>query len=294
MIIIRIGEGLGNQMFQYAYARALGIHMQLPVKMDISSYPAEKYIQKAYERPYGLKNFRIALKPTSTEFLYHWSYLRNQSYFDKIIKYFANKKLYYYKYYYESSFNYCPSKLAIEDNTYLIGWFQNEKYFKDVRQLLLKEFRPRKKIKLPSFLLNIIQNNTTVSIHIRRGDYVTDKSARKYIGLCGIDYYINAMQYIEKNIDNPHYLVFSDDIQWVKKHLCFSAPHIYVADVVPLEDYEELLLMSRCKHNIIANSTFSWWGAWLNQNENKKVVAPQKWFRYRERENIAPESWILI
>ena len=171
-------------------------------------------------------------------------------------------------------------------NYYIKGWFQSEEYFKSIRPILLKEFVPRKKLRIPGKLRAALNDSESVSLHVRRGDYV-----RLNLAL-DIGYYVKAMEYMEQIYENPIFVVFSDDLEWVKKNLPIKGRFILANEDKNLKDYEELFLMSRCRSNIISNSTFSWWGAWLNQNRNKVVIAPKKW--YKAQRNIVPKEWTVL
>jgi len=140
-----------------------------------------------------------------------------------------------------------------------------------------------------------IKEKNSVSLHIRRGDYLTMQKAIDTIGVCPLDYYDKAIREITRKIKNPTFFIFSDDINWVKENLKTNSPTIFVSGG-KLKDYEELILMSKCKHNIIANSSFSWWGAWLNNNPNKIVIAPKKWFKdtSKNTRDLIPESWLKL
>lgn len=145
---------------------------------------------------------------------------------------------------------------------------------------------PKEKIIFPNGIMKKILEKESVSVHIRRGDY------KSHNLLLDDGYYLAAADMISHRINNPVWIVFSDEINYVKENYRFKGEVIYIDDSYKLKDYEQLILMSQCKHNIIANSTFSWWGAWLNQNKNKCVVAPSKWIS--SQKNIVPIDWIKI
>lgn len=176
----------------------------------------------------------------------------------------------------------------LKSNCYLMGWFQNEKYFCDIRKELIRDFTPKNKIKITKDLKEILDKENCISIHLRRGDYV------KINRFIGIEYYKKAIDHICNIIKEPVFLVFSDDINWVKKNLSLTHKIYFISDFGDYEDYEEMLIMSRCNHNIIANSTFSWWAAWLNKNPNKIVIAPKKWGWGKNDEEIIPQKWIRL
>jgi len=176
------------------------------------------------------------------------------------------------------------------------GFWQNAKYFKNIEKEIREEFTLRKP--LDEKFANIsrqIENIPSVSIHIRRGDYVNDPKTKAVHNVCDLDYYNKAIDIIKTNVNNPTFFVFSDDIDWVSKNLEINSPTFWVSNLKS-KDYEELILMSKCKHNIIANSSFSWWGAWLNQNPDKIVIAPKQWLinKTADELDILPPRWIKI
>ncbi|MDD3060131.1 MAG: alpha-1,2-fucosyltransferase, partial [Sulfurimonas sp.] len=141
-----------------------------------------------------------------------------------------------------------------------------------------------------------IQSSNSVSLHVRRGDYVSNKNATSYHGVSSLDYYYNAIETISKKISNPILYIFSDDIPWVRENLIVSLPIVFIENTNTDRPFEDIYLMSLCKHNIIANSTFSWWGAYLNSNLEKNVIAPKKWFNdpVINTEDLIPSSWTRI
>lgn len=166
-------------------------------------------------------------------------------------------------------------------NNYFDGYWQNEKYFKKIKPILLKDFTLRNKSDKFLKFKKMISNTNSVSIHIRRGDYVERKVTKDYHGVLGFDYYFKAFELIGKKTKHPRFFIFSDDPT--------------ISSFSGLTDGEELILMSKCKHNIIANSSFSWWGAWLNKNPSKIVIAPKKWFGVGVKNTVAlPKEWIRI
>ncbi len=142
---------------------------------------------------------------------------------------------------------------------------------------------------------NKIDASKSISVHIRRGDYANDKVTNTYFGTCPLEYYKQAMDYMRSKVNNPIFYFFSDDIEWVKKEFNEDENFVFISNP-KLQDYEELILMSQCSHNIIANSSFSWWGAWLNDNPAKLVVAPKKWMRVESnlQPNLIPEGWVRM
>lgn len=287
MVIVRIWEGLGNQMFQYAYARALkakGIEVGLDLDKTCDTIFA-KYKNHS-PRENAIENFRITIPSVMGEHCRNYSYLNNDTVVRKIIFWLACHSLWKYRFYEETIQAYSKRTARIRGDCYVKGWFQSEKYFMDIRSELLKEFIPKKKIRISGNLKNVLADKQSVSVHIRRGDYV------KIYQALNAAYYKKAIEYLKGVYDNPVFLLFSDDLDWVKENIPMNGRYMYVNENGRLKDYEELFIMSRCRSNIIANSTFSWWAAWLNQNADKHVIAPKKWME--SQGNIVPEDWTLL
>ncbi|RZK39288.1 MAG: alpha-1,2-fucosyltransferase, partial [Pedobacter sp.] len=176
---------------------------------------------------------------------------------------------------------------------YLEGYFQSENYFKKIRQQLLLDFQfSHLSVNNQKFIAHIQSQVNSVSIHVRRGDYLKPY-VEAFHGLLNLEYYRTAIKEIEKRINNPHYYIFSDDPEWCRNNFSFlSASHTIVSNQTS-KDWEDMCLMSNCKHNIIANSSYSWWAAWLNKNQDKLVIAPQKWFTDTTIK-IVPKEWITL
>lgn len=193
---------------------------------------------------------------------------------------------------------YTEGFLTESDIIFMHGYFQNERFFKkyaaDIRKLFtFQGYMPIETEKLKT----VIESQNAVSIHVRRTDYVS----RNYYFLTG-GYYKRAMKYIAAHVDNPHFYIFSDDIDWVEQNMEIKYPHTFVKINKNQESYFDMWLMSLCKHNIIAHSTFSWWGAWLNKNPDKIVIAPDVWgfnsasYKQTQKtvEQIVPPEWVII
>jgi hypothetical protein len=166
--------------------------------------------------------------------------------------------------------------------------WQSTIFLKDIGDNILKEFTLKNPPK------NSINTEESVSIHLRGGDYVTGNKSN-FHGLCPPEYYNKAIEYIKNKTKSPHFYIFTDDLTWAQKHINFPAPFTLISNQ-NFTPHEEMILMSSCKHNIIANSTFSWWSAWLNSNHDKIVISPKKWFsdESNQKENLIPETWIQI
>ena len=286
MIIVNIVGGLGNQMFQYAYAKALE-QKGNNVKIDISAY-------KIYtlHGGYQLNKYNIDL-PISTK-------NENSRFYkdDLLHKILKKIKLYIPKIIQEKSLLYDSNFLQINDDSYVDGYFQSEKYFSNIRDILLKQFTIKQSVSSYTIeMKNIILGvKSSCSLHIRRGDFTNSINVNIH-GVCRLDYYQRAIEYLKNRYDNVKFFIFSDDIDWVRGNMKLENV-VYVNNIKHRLPHEDIYLMSLCSHNIIANSSFSWWGAWLNQNDEKIVVAPKKWFAdnalQAHSDDIYCRNWIKL
>lgn len=282
MITIKIQGGIGNQMFQYAFGRSLSLKRKEVLRLDTSFY---KNIKNGdTPREFKLNNYNIKADIIETE---------NFGKFTKIFWKLVNGMgLAIYK---DFHIRFHPYFLNTKLKNF-IGFFQSYKYFnayeKEIKEdLTLKIALPLKATEI----LEQIKDNQSVSIHIRCGDYITNKDNLKNYGTCSLDYYQNAISKIKEKVDKPIFYVFSDDINWAKSNLKIDENFVFVSDY-KFDETIELELMSNCKNNIIANSSFSFWAAWLNKNPNKIVIAPKKWTNIVNFDTIdlIPENWIKI
>jgi hypothetical protein len=182
-------------------------------------------------------------------------------------------------------------------NVYLDGYWQSEKYFREIKDVIRSEFQ----VKYPQDTKSqeigkVISSTQSVSVHVRRGNYASNPRVNSHHGTCAVEYYQECAKTIEGKLSSPHYFVFSDDIAWAKVNLDFHYPTTFVDHNDPSHDYEDLRLMSMCRHHIIANSTFSWWAAWLNANPDKIVLAPRQWLNDPaiDTRDLLPSNWIRV
>ncbi len=286
MIITRLDGGLGNQMFQYAAGKALAQHHGVPFGLD----------RRVFDGPaqfdYGLHHFDISsqtpkqsdLPPLRTTSKLRYLAWRAGLFGPKLVRQVGDA--------------FDPAFLENGPESYLSGYWQSERFFAACATDIRKDF----KIITPASdanraLAETIEASNAVSLHVRRGDYVSDPRANATHGLCTMDYYEQALSHIANAAKGDiEVFVFSDDPAWAHDNMHLA----YKRTIVDLNDsdhqYEDLRLMSLCKHNIIANSSFSWWGAWLNRNTEKTVVAPSTWFRQAGKSNpdICPPEWVRI
>lgn len=276
MIVIRVWNGLGNQLFQYAYARYLSEHSENQVLLENERWKRDKIIGEDLQtdRKYSLCYFRISLPCVPMTEMERWRYIENATCKDKLLnccnKLGIEKNLLKY----EDDIKSLTSKKFNYRNYYIIGIFQTLKFLQSMRQILLQELQLKKELNLSESINTILKEREVVAVHIRRGDYLTVQYLRSSVKrIINRNYYGKAIEYIADRVTKPVFFFFSDDSQWVKQNISCKYEHYYMDDL-HLKDYEELVLMSKCKHHIIANSTFSFWGAWLCQNINQIVIAP--------------------
>lgn len=285
MKIIKLKAGLGNQMFQYAFMRKLSIILpEETIKSDI-------FYQTS------INNFNLNLNPASEKDLENICIFKHKRPYERKISQkvkIIGEEIFNNKYFFETQRTFYNLENIIKYN-YYDGYWQTEKYFKDIRNILLKEFTLKTQyISKIEVIRNQVQNKNSVFIGIRRGDYLTDKNTIKHFGIIKNTYYLDAIQYLKDNTLNPVFYVFSDDIEWVKENMEFNCKVHFRDRENLLTDIEELMVMASCKHAIIPNSTFHWWGAWLIKDANKIVIAPEGWFADGTKTDIIPEEWIQI
>jgi|LakMenEpi03Aug12_release.lakeMendotaPanAssembly.Ray.scaffolds.fasta_scaffold179996_2 hypothetical protein len=292
--------GLGNQLFQFIIGYILAKKNKMKLRINLDRF-------NSYDRKFELDNFPEIKKLCIPKIIKHNLYFKIYLYFyHKFIKILKILRIYNYinsfyflnqKQFEKSPFIFNKNLLQerITKNITIIGYFQSEKYFIYYRKTVLKLFKFSKpNNKLVQDYLYLIKNKNSIALHIRRGDYLSNPKARYFHGVLGADYYKKSISYVNKRVVNPIFFVFSDDIELVKKTSTFlnNEKHIFIDTKSSIND---LNLMSNCKHFIIANSSFSWWGAWLSTNKYKIVCAPKKWVKAKiSTPDIIPKSWVKI
>ncbi len=286
MIIVNLKGGTGNQLFQYALARHLALKNNDTLKLDIDGLARANITGDIY-RPFALKAFNIVKEVASPDEVQQLKY--PYGIISKAWRWFRFKILR------KTNIFFDAQVLAWTGNIYLDGYWQSPLYFEEIRNILLQELTLAEPLsQAATMYAKQIKDSNAVSLHVRRGDYINNPRVQKEFGLCTGAYYEKAIAHITTNVTNPTYFVFSDDIEWVKNNLLLGEQVVYVKDQ-DLTDTEELVLMSLCQHNIIANSSFSWWGAWLNQKNAKIVIAPTPWFNKQLCDkNLIPNSWTQL
>lgn len=291
MIITRLFGGLGNQMFQYAVGRALSITHEQVLKLDVEDLSA-KTSHYGYElnRVFGIdapladaEDFRAVLGWQRT--------LR------KVLARRAFRGITGGRIVQEPHFHYWPAVRSVSLPCYLAGYWQSELYFHDVSSALRSDFVFAQTISRESELvLSDIEGCNSVSVHVRRGDYAANARILAVHGMCSPDYYSRAATYIAERTESPTFFLFSDEPDWVAENIRLPGRTELVNVNRGLSSCNDMMLMSRCRHHIIANSTFSWWAAWLNPSPSKMVVAPARWFASNAFNTSAllPSSWAVV
>ncbi len=281
MIIVKLRGGLGNQMFQYATGRNLSLKNNTKLKFDVTELEYDK-----------LRNYELHIFNISGSIASNFRLMFIRKFNKNIISKMLGQNYFYIK---QKDWYFDSTILNKKGNIYLDGYWQSEKYFKDIKQIIKRDFtirhEPDKKNKS---MLKKIENSNSVCIHVRREDYIRNKITKEVHGICSLEYYHNAVKIIEKKTRNPKFFIFSDDPKWPRENLKLKYPTIYVDINNAKKSYEDLRLLSNCRHFIIANSSFSWWGAWLSNSPDKIVCAPEKWFNVIDEGDIVPKSWIRV
>lgn len=284
-------------MFCYAAGLSLAYLRNTVLKLDLSDI-----CQSDSERPLGLDCFSLNMNFATVDEIWKLNGKtgRKQDFMRKILLMGGQKRLADYittvgRAHYQEDWCYYPAFHSLPCNTWLYGNFQSEKFFLPASELIRQHFTFRRSIS-NQFLevAEAMSSAPSVSIHFRLGDYLQNQSK---LVIQPVTYYEQAIRYISERVPaDTTYYVFSDDIEHVRQSFSSSVPIRYVDGFNQFNDYEAMRLMSMCNHNIIANSTFSWWAAWLNSNPSKIVIAPSQWFApgYHDNSDMYPESWHKI
>lgn len=304
MIIIRISGGIGNQLFQYAFGKALSLRTNSELKLDTHVYD----LNIEPDRSFKLPHFNIPGIPAMIAVPADFKklgipYPAKKDIISKALrslkrKIDSRKALSQRATILEPGFDFSSEIANLKDEHYFCGVWQSEKYFADHADTIRKDFALLAPLSSPAMAMKEqirAAGAGSISIHIRRGDQVQDSWLLKKHGDLGKRYYLAAIEYTLGKVANPHLFIFSDDIAWCKENMKFDLPTTYVsASGIP--DYEELHLMSSCAHNIIAKSSFSWWAAWLNENHDKIIVTPKQRFGNPSvrADDLTPDTWIKI
>lgn len=293
MIIVKLIGGLGNQLFQYAAGRKLAELHAAPLKLDLGGFETYRL------HKYSLHPFNIREEFASPVEVRRLDWRGQRSARGFCLRAVQMLKPYYRRtVFVEASLGPCdPNIFRTPRDVYLDGYWQSEKYFRDIAGIIRREFTVRDEPSPESRRIAAeIQGTESVGIHVRRGDFVWNPETAKFHGLAGPEYYRRGVSEIARQVKNPHLFFFSDDPDWVAENLRFEHPATYVRHNDASRNYDDLRLMSLCRHDVIANSSFSWWAAWLNSNPAKIVCAPRRWISDPgiDARDVLPGSWISL
>lgn len=288
MIFVRFCGGLGNQLFQYATGLSLAAKHNVDLVMDLDWYsniPATDTPRKFELDGFNISARRMTRHEERLAWLHRGRLARRLTWIPRAWQHVR-----------EHGGDFDPGVLNAENDAYLDGYWQSPGYFRSIEPLLRTELTVKRSPGSEDMqILGAMPKGRSVAVHVRRGDYVTLAAAAQMHGVSLADYYVNAMGAVLSKIANPHFFVFSDDIPWVRDNLTFPGEVCFVDHNGPDAAVADLHLMASCAHQVIANSSFSWWAAWLNPNPEKTVIAPANWYADgRPTPTLLPDSWIRL
>ena len=297
MIVVRLMGGLGNQMFQYALGRRLALERNVPLRLDLGWFAEARERGVDTVRDYMLGGWRVAAQAASAEDLARFDTAaltagRLGRLVRRILPAWQRAPVIY-----ERGPGVDQRALRVKPPAYLHGYWQSEKYFDSIGETLRAEFVPAAPVcAYIAELAAYAADASTVSLHVRRGDYASNAATQAFHGLCSPQYYAAAAALIAAKLPAPRFLVFSDEPDWARENLRLGWPMRVVEHAPGSSPHQEMWLMSRCAHHVIANSSFSWWGAWLRPAPGKTVVAPKQWFRdpAHDGPDRLPASWLRV
>jgi len=287
MITSRILGGIGNQLFQYAAGLAVASRLGAGLQLDRS------WFANRDARAYRLDAFAITAGEASDQALREAGIRYPGPIVRSLSRVGLGRLAEVRGYVTEPAFTYWPGILELRDGACISGYWQSERYFEEVAEAVRREFAFRREPDPENRrTLDAIRDCEAVAIHVRRGDYAANPRTRDYHGTAPLEYYQAAVRRMQSATRDPVFFVFSDDAAWVEQNLRVSARTVYVTHNGLARDVEDLRLMSACRHHVIANSTFSWWGAWLADSPGQRVIAPERWFRSGpDTRDLIPARW---
>lgn len=290
MVITRLSGGLGNQLFQYAAGRALSLTHGVPLALDTT--PLKTVAPGLTPRQYALGEFRIDAGLASAGEI---ASLNSRKIWRRALNKFSPVR--FRSAYHEKSHAFDPNVSRLSGNVYLAGHWQSERYFYDASSQIREDLKLRAPLSAASNVLGtaIRAARHPISVHVRRGDYVSNSAATKHHGVLDLEYYERAVSEMMSEAPQATFFVFSDDPAWVRDNLVVDAD-LTIVQPEGRTDAEDMTLMSKCRDHVISNSSFSWWGAWLATHVDKKVIAPAHWFadESMDSSDIVPAAWTRI
>lgn len=292
MVISNILGGIGNQMFQYAAGRALALATNQPFILDLNDFSDYK-LHQGFELT---RVFNVCAESASPAVVHELLGWRANHLARKLLRRSQFTRLRGPKLVVEPHFDFWPDFFNFTGDCYLHGYWQSERYFKPFESVIRRDFTFRSPLTGRNLeLASEVVQAQSVSLHVRRGDYVSDTKTGQVMNVCSLEYYREAINYIAAHIECPVFYIFSDDMAWARQNLKVPFSCIYVEHNRMEDSYRDMQLMSLCRHHVIANSSFSWWGAWLNSNSEKLVVAPRNWFcNGTDDSDLIPDEWIRL
>jgi len=284
-VVVALDGGLGNQMFQHAAGKSVAVRVGMPLALDL-----RPLLQRG-GRAYGLGDFRLG---ENTELLTEGAPVRRAGRLQRLFRRLTGGS----QTFEEASLAYDERIRGLQAPVRLEGYFQSERYFVEMADQIRRDFTPRADLlaEIDALAFRLLPKEPSISLHIRRGDY-TSPAVMAVHGLLDAAYYDRALRLVAERTGNTLPIcVFTDDPAWVRANLTLPSDTRFISEYTRTA-LQDLVLMSRCTHHITANSSFSWWGAWLNPNEDKIVVTPQEWFRPAsglDTRDLRPEGWLQI
>ena len=279
-------------MFQYAVGRALAEQHNQPLRLDVSGF-ANYQLHNGFDLAHIFDGQTDLATSEDMQRVLGWRAIPR---IRRLLLRPGLAVLRGNKFVVEPHFRYWAGINRVPSNVYLTGYWQSEKYFESIEPIIRADFVFRQPMSERSqHIANEIAQSNAISLHVRRGDYVQNAQTLATHGVCSLEYYQAAIRHTVERVVQPRFFVFSDDIAWVKENLKISFPCQYVDHNRGTESYNDMRLMSLCQHHIIANSSFSWWGAWLNPSSDKIVIAPKRWFaKQADVRDLFPPDWITL
>jgi hypothetical protein len=292
MISVRLQGGLGNQLFQYAAGRALALRHKTELLLDTSTL--QRFSRHVTPRPLELQLFNHVGRFSTAREARNFPWLHRLAPFSHWLSPWST--------YVEKDVAFNVSFKSLQDQTYLVGYWQSFRYFEDIARQLMTEFEPVGALSAQSLrVAEQIDSSTSLALHVRRGDYVSLKSAASFHGALPQSYYEAALIRAGECLDAPQIFVFSDDPEWCQSNLPLNGKATFITHNSGADAWQDLVLMGRCRHHVIANSSFSWWGAWIADQRwtasQRLVIAPSHWFSGRPEQNLGdrfPSHWEML
>lgn len=285
---MRLLGGLGNQMFQYALGRRLAHDRATSLKLDTGWFGTDP------ARTYRLDNFRIQATIATPEEVADYTRLRQ---LHPRLRWLERMVLPREKLIRENGFPFDPAIIAGPKAAYLDGYWQTERYFDTIAAMIRADFQPVEPLSpRRQDIIAAMGAGTAISVHVRRGDYVANAHTLAYHGTCSPEWYRAAMTRMVEGLNDPRFFAFSDDPEWTRANLPGDWPITFINPDTDGREFEDMHLMAHCRHHITANSSFSWWGAWLNPAVDKRVIVPARWFDQAtsDTRDLIPASWTRL